>query len=111
MDVKVFRNSIWGTLRAGLPVILFALAMAAVVVVGLLHIEASGRAEGRLLLEESIKTSVVRHYAIEGSYPGSISIVEDNYGIHIDRTRYAVFYDVAAPNMMPRITVVELGNQ
>ena len=108
MNVRVFSNSLSDSLRTVLPQILFVLAVTAVIMFGLLHIEVSGRAEGRLILEESIKNAVVRHYAIEGSYPASISIIEDHYGVHIDRTRYAVFYNVFARNMMPGITVVEL---
>ena len=108
MDVKVFKSSVLDTMRAGLPTTLFILAIASVIIFGLFQVEASGRAEGRLLLEDSIKNSVIRHYAIEGSYPGGISVIEEYYGVHIDRTRYAVFYNAFAPNIMPSITVVEL---
>ena len=108
MDVRVFSKGVSDTIREGIPSILITVCVAAVIMLGLLQTEASGRAEGRRLLEEGITNAVVRHYAIEGSYPGSISFVEDSYGIHIDRTRYAVFYRVLAPNIMPDITVVEL---
>ena len=109
MDVRVFSKGALDTLVEGLPSILLTVCIAAVIMLGLWQTEISGRAEGRRLLEESLTDAVVRHYAIEGSYPGSISFVEDSYGIHIDRTRYAVFYRVLAPNLMPGITVVELA--
>ncbi|MCL2079938.1 MAG: hypothetical protein FWH17_08890 [Oscillospiraceae bacterium] len=108
MNVKVFKNSFADALRGGLPIILFILAFAMLIFFALRHIEVSSRAEGRILLQESINTSVIRHYAIEGSYPESIKVIEDNYGIRIDRSRYAVFYRIIAPNIMPDITVEEL---
>ena len=108
MEVRVFRKSAAGVFFEILPAIIFTLAIAAVVVLGLWQTEVSSRAEGRRLLEESIKNAVVRHYAVEGSYPVDISLVEEDYGIYIDRTRYAVFYRVWGSNVMPDVEVTEL---
>lgn len=47
-------------------------------------------------------------YATEGFYPPDIEYLEENYGIHIDKTRYQVNYQVFAENLMPNITIVEL---
>ncbi len=64
--------------------------------------------EGRRQLEESLRRAAVTCYATEGIYPPTISYLEDRYGVQIDRTRYGVFYEVFAENLMPNITVVEL---
>jgi len=108
MKVKVFKNATIDILRENLLPMLILLAVSLVIIMGLRQTEASGRAEGRRLLEEGITYAVVRNYAIEGYYPPSITYIEERYGIFIDRERYAVFYNVFASNMMPRITVVEL---
>ncbi len=64
--------------------------------------------EGVRQLEESIRRAAVTCYATEGIYPPTVSYLEEHYGIRIDRTRYGVFYEVFAENLMPEITVVEL---
>ena len=58
-------------------------------------------------LKQGITRATVRCYAIEGRYPPSISYLEDNYGIHIDKERFSVFYSGFASNIMPEITVIE----
>ena len=108
MKIRVFKSNTLDLLRSGLPVIVLTLPIAAVIMFGLWQVEVTSREDGRRLLEESLKNAVVRHYAVEGSYPSRISVIEDYYGVYIDRTRYAVFYEVFAPNIMPEITVLEL---
>ena len=108
MKIKVFHSGVLDVLREGMSVIVLTLLIAVVIVFGLWQIEVSSRADGRRLLEESVKNAVIRHYALEGSYPSSMSVVEEQYGVYVDRTRYAVIYAVFAPNIMPEISVVEL---
>lgn len=64
--------------------------------------------EGRRQLEDSLRRSAVACYAAEGIYPPDLDYLEAHYGIQIDRSRYAVFYEIFAENLMPGITVVEL---
>lgn len=64
--------------------------------------------EGRRQLEDSLRRSAVACYAAEGIYPPDLDYLEEHYGIQIDRSRYAVFYEIFAENLMPGITVVEL---
>ena len=72
------------------------------------ELDSGQREQGRQQLEESLRRAAVTCYATEGLYPPTISYLEDHYGIQIDRTRYAVFYEIFAENLMPDITVVEL---
>lgn len=60
----------------------------------------------RQQLEDSIRRSCVACYATEGVYPPDVAYLEDHYGLQIDRTRYTVFYEIFAENLMPEITVV-----
>ena len=108
MKVKVFRNSITDIIAGILPAIILTAGIAVIILLGLRQVETSSRAEGRRLLEDGIKNAVIRHYAAEGNYPPSISFIEENYGVYIDRSRYAVDYNIFAPNIIPVITVIEL---
>ena len=94
---------LWG---AALP------AAAAVVLVcffvGLANLDEGQGEEGRRRLEESLRRAAVACYAAEGIYPPTLDYLEKGYGIQVDRSRYAVFYEIFAENLMPGITVVEL---
>lgn len=46
-------------------------------------------------------------YATEGVYPPTLEYLKKNYGIQIDESRFTVFYEVFAKNLMPEITVME----
>ena len=76
--------------------------------VGLANLDKGQGEEGRSRLEESLRRAAVACYAAEGIYPPTLDYLETRYGIQIDRTRYAVFYEIFAENLMPDITVVEL---
>ena len=106
--MKVFKNDTKDVFQKTLPALLFILALLFVIMLGLRQLELSGRAQGRRLLEEGIRHAAISHYATEGSYPPGLGYIEENYGIYIDRSRYAAFYEIFAPNIMPGITVVEL---
>ena len=67
----------------------------------------AGRAEaGRTQLEDALRRAAVACYATEGAYPPTVDYLQAHYGIRIDKTRYAVFYEVFAENLMPEITVL-----
>lgn len=57
-------------------------------------------------LTDAVRRASVQCYAIEGRYPPSVKYLEEHYGIVIDRSRYYVFYDGWASNVMPDITVL-----
>jgi len=87
--------------------LLFTILVGVMIVIGLVQAEASSRAEGLRLLEESVKRAVVECYALEGRYPESIAHIEQRYGVIIDRSKYNVHYSIFAPNIMPDITVID----
>lgn len=63
--------------------------------------------EMRQNLEDALRQGAVACYSTEGKYPESLEYLEKNYGVQIDKSRYDVFYEVFAENLMPNITVVE----
>ena len=105
---SIYKKSAFDFLRAGLLPIIFTVIIMVMVVYGLQQTSESSSAEGLRILEDSLRRAVVMNYAIEGRYPESIEYIERNFGIHIDRTRYAVHYRVFASNILPEITVVPL---
>ncbi len=58
-------------------------------------------------LEQALRRGAVACYASEGFYPPSLDYLCSHYGVHIDESRYVVFYEVEAENLMPHITVLE----
>lgn len=65
--------------------------------------------EGLRIVEESISRSIVSCYAIEGMYPQDVAYLQENYGLVIDESKYYVQYEVFASNIMPEVTVIEVG--
>jgi len=108
MRRSIYRKSAGDVFRSAIMPILFTAVVMGMIVYGLQQTEASSKAEGLRILEDSIRRAVVICYAIEGRYPDSIAYIEENYGIHIDRTKYVVHYDIFASNLMPDIMVIEL---
>ena len=58
----------------------------------------------------SIRTSILdaakQCAAIEGSYPPSLTYLEDNYGLRVSQNDYVITYDVFASNIMPTVLVL-----
>jgi len=108
MGKSIYRKSAWDFLRIAILPVIFTAVVMLMVVSGLRQTEESSNAEGLRILEDSIRRAVVLSYAIEGRYPESIAYIEENYGIHIDRSRYIVHYSIFASNILPDVTVLEL---
>ena len=99
-------RGISGALRA----VLLAAAAAAVLLcffTALSNLDRGRGEEGRQQLEQALRRACVACYAAEGVYPPDLPYLEEHYGLQVDETRYAVFYDIFASNLMPAITVVE----
>lgn len=59
------------------------------------------------ILENAIRRDVVHCYAVEGSYPESLSYMEEHYGLIYNKDKYLVHYENIGGNIMPNITIVE----
>lgn len=105
---SIYKKSAGDMLRSALVPILFTAAVIGMIAFGLKQTEESSRSEGLRVLEESILRATVKCYAVEGRYPDTVAYIENNYGIRIDRTKYAVHYEIIASNLFPEITVIEL---
>jgi len=107
---SIFRKSAFDFLRSAILPLLFTAVIVGMVMSGLRQTEAASSAEGLRILEDSLRRAVVMNYAIEGRYPESVEYIERTFGIHIDRTRFAVHYRIFASNILPEITVIPLNN-
>ena len=58
-------------------------------------------------IKQSIEKAAVQCYALEGHYPPSITYLEENYGISLDRDKYHYDYFAFASNIRPSVVVIE----
>lgn len=63
------------------------------------------------VLDGALRRAIVTCYAVEGRYPPSLAYIDQNYGVSVDETRYAVFYDVFASNVMPTVRITRIGGE
>ncbi len=61
------------------------------------------------ILDRAIHRAIITCYAVEGKYPSSLDYLCTNYGVSFDESRYIVRYDVFASNVMPSVTITEIG--
>ena len=108
MGIRVFKKNIFSSIVSSFAPIIFTLIILGVILVGLRQTEESSRSEGRRLLEEAITRVAIHSYAVEGHFPESLAYIVENYGIHIDTSRFVVHYEVFAANLLPDIRVFEL---
>ena len=78
----------------------------ALAVIGINHIRLSSREQGAAAIRRSIMDAAIRCCAIEGSYPLSLSHLENSYGLRINHKDYIITYEAYASNMAPSVVVV-----
>ena len=61
-------------------------------------------------IEETIKERAMQCYIIEDAYPESLSYLEKNYGLAVNKEDYKIIYAPFAENMPPQIKVIYKGN-
>ena len=66
-------------------------------------------ANEREMMSDALRRAIVTCYSVEGKYPPSLDYIYENYGVRIDESRYVVFYDVIAANVMPNVDVISIG--
>ena len=71
------------------------------------NLSAGQSAEGREQLETALRRAAAACYAAEGVYPPTLDYLTEHYGVQIEESRYIVFYEIFANNLMPDITVLE----
>ena len=85
-----------------IPVLLLV-AMLAVFCSSASSLEEGNSNRQKELLENALERSITQCYALEGSYPSSLSYLEENYGLSYNHSRYTVHYELIGSNLMPDI--------
>jgi len=94
-----------GLLFAGIVFLLLALLF----VLSFVTASRQSAARETEVLDGALRRAVVTCYAVEGKYPPSLDYICRNYGVSVDETRYSVYYDVFAANVMPTLRVTRIG--
>lgn len=61
--------------------------------------------ESMQALKAAVQRSAFQCYVVEGVYPPSLSYLEENYGLQINREDFYVTYDIFSSNIPPDIRV------
>ena len=69
-------------------------------------ISADLREQGAESMRQVILDAAVQCAAIEGSYPATLSYLENHYGVTVNHDDYIITYEAFASNVMPTVTVV-----
>lgn len=85
-------------------VLVFAACVAFAVAV-YLNAASSASAQSEQAIKQAILDSAKQCAAIEGSYPSSLSYLEEKYGLSVNRKDFVITYEVFASNVMPEVTV------
>ena len=85
------------------------LLLALLFVLSLTSTAQSSAARESEVLDSALRRAIVTCYAVEGRYPPSLDYIAENYGVLADETRYSVYYDAFAANVMPTLRVTRIG--
>ena len=105
--MRTSSSGFWAILKNNFLSMLFVVLLGTVFLVAINNTAGSSREEAKKALEDSIRHSVVSCYALEGRYPPTMDYLKEHYSILLDESRYVVYYDIFASNIMPEITVIE----
>ncbi|MCR4842706.1 MAG: hypothetical protein K5840_05545 [Eubacterium sp.] len=88
-------------------VIITFVAVMVFFVVAVSRVSAGNTSAQRDDLESAINRCVVECYALEGTYPPSLSYMKENYGLVYNEELFFVDYTVYGTNLWPDITIIE----
>lgn len=60
-------------------------------------------------LELSLNRSLMLCYCLEGAYPANLEELLEKYPLSFDRERFAIDYRLQGSNILPEITILEIG--
>ena len=58
-------------------------------------------------ITDAINERTLQCYVIEGAYPESLSYLEENYGLTVNKEAYRIVYIPVAENLPPTVKVIE----
>lgn len=82
-----------------------AVVIAALLVAMLFAMRESAKEQGVVSTRDAVINAAKQCCAVEGSYPSSVSHLEERYGLVINHDDYIVSYEWFADNVMPSVVV------
>lgn len=70
-------------------------------------LEGTNRSQERQIMERAMNRSITQCYALEGSYPSSLSYLQDNYGFTYNEEHFFIDYHYIGGNLRPDVTIIE----
>ncbi|MEF9974402.1 MAG: hypothetical protein RSJ41_09405 [Clostridia bacterium] len=61
------------------------------------------------MVKRAVKRAALTCFALEGRYPQTLDYLAEHYGLRYNANKYIVRYDAFASNVMPDISVLEIG--
>ena len=89
-----------------LPLVLLAIVIIAFVFF-LNTISNSNQSGNYQILENALNRSITQCYALDGSYPPSLSYLVENYGLLYNSEQYFIDYQYIGSNLRPDVTIIE----
>lgn len=59
------------------------------------------------VLTTAINREITQCYALEGSYPSSLSYLEEHYGLTYNKEHFFIDYQYIGGNLRPDVTIIE----
>ena len=84
---------------------LLAVVIAVNLVIAVLLSQQIAQNQGVTTLRDSILDAAVQCCAVEGSYPSSLSHLENDYGLVVNHDDYVVTYEWLGDNVPPSVVV------
>lgn len=103
-NINVKKNL--SSITSYLPV-LFLVAVLAVFIAFSDSFTQSNTAHEKEVLQKALDRSITQCYALEGSYPASLSYLEEHYGLTYNDEHFFIDYQYIGGNLRPDVTIIE----
>ena len=91
--------------------VFFFLIVIIVFLFGISFISSTSSRDQKDVLTDAVSKDIIHCYAVEGYYPPSLSYIEEHYGLTYDKSRYLIDYVPIGDNIMPSVTILEIGKK
>ena len=91
--------------------VFFFVIVIAVFLIGISFISSTSSKDQTKILNDAVSKDIIHCYAVEGYYPPNLKYIEEHYGLTYDSERYFIDYVPIGDNIMPSVTIVEIGKK
>ena len=61
----------------------------------------------KTILQNALHRSITQCYALEGTYPYTLSYLEEHYGLTYNKEHFFIDYQYIGGNLRPDVTIIE----